>query len=115
MQIVSRRELMYGSASLLVAASAGAKAQGTADWPTKPVQGLVAYAKQNPGKLSWGNPGVGTYGHLICETFKAEAGVDILHVPYRGTGEAMTDFLAGAFQIHADPVTLPHVVAGKAR
>jgi tripartite-type tricarboxylate transporter receptor subunit TctC len=83
--------------------------------PANSVQELAAYAKANPGKLSWGTPGVGSYGHLICETFKAEAGVDILHVPYRATGEALTDFLAGVVQIHADPVTLPHVAAGKAR
>jgi tripartite-type tricarboxylate transporter receptor subunit TctC len=83
--------------------------------PVKSVQELAAYAKANPGLLSWGTPGVGSYGHLICETFKAEAGVDILHVPYRATGEALADFLAGVVQIHADPVTLPHVAAGKAR
>jgi tripartite-type tricarboxylate transporter receptor subunit TctC len=83
--------------------------------PANSVQELAAYAKANPGKLSWGTPGVGSYGHLICETFKAEAGVDILHVPYRATGEALADFLAGVVQIHADPVTLPHVSAGKAK
>ena len=83
--------------------------------PAKTLSELVAYAKQNPGKLSWGTPGVGTYGHLMCETFKKEAGVDILHVPYRGTGEALADFLAGVVQIHADPITLPHVASGKAR
>ena len=79
------------------------------------IQELAAYAKQNPGKLSWGTPGVGTYSHLICEAFKAQAGVDILHVPYRGTGESMPDFLAGVVHIQSDPVTLPHVVAGKAK
>jgi len=52
---------------------------------------------------------------LICETFKPQAGVDILHVPYRGTGESMPDFLAGVVHIQSDPVTLPHVVAGKAK
>lgn len=83
--------------------------------PVNSIQELAAYAKQNPGKLAWGTPGVGTYGHLMCETFKAQAGVDILHVPYRGTGEARPDCLAGVFHIHADPVTLPHVVAGKAK
>ena len=83
--------------------------------PANSIPELVAYAKANPGKLSWGTPGVGTYGHLICETFKKEAGVDILHVPYRGTGEALADFLAGVVQIHADPITLPHVVSGKAK
>ena len=83
--------------------------------PANSIAELVAYAKQNPGKLSWGTPGVGTYGHLMCETFKKEAGIDILHVPYRGTGEALADFLAGVVQIHADPVTLPHVASGKAK
>lgn len=83
--------------------------------PANTIQELVAYAKQNPGKLSWGTPGVGTYGHLICETFKKEAGVDILHVPYRATGEVMSDFLANVVQIHADPVTLPYVASGKAK
>lgn len=79
------------------------------------VQDLVAYAKSNPGKLSWGTAGVGTYGHLMCEAFKLQAGIDILHVPYRGGGESLADFLAGVFQIHADPNTMPHVSAGKAK
>jgi tripartite-type tricarboxylate transporter receptor subunit TctC len=83
--------------------------------PANSIPELVAYCKQNPGKLSWGTPGVGTYGHLICESFKHQAGVDILHVPYRATGEVMSDFLAGVVHIHADPVTLPHVATGKAK
>jgi tripartite-type tricarboxylate transporter receptor subunit TctC len=83
--------------------------------PANSVQELVAYAKQNPGKLNWGTAGVGSYGHLLCEAFKAQAGVDILHVPYRGGGESLADFLAGVFQIHADPNTMPHVAAGKAK
>jgi tripartite-type tricarboxylate transporter receptor subunit TctC len=83
--------------------------------PVNSIQEFVAYVKQNPGKLNWGTPGVGTYGHLLYETFKAETGIDILHVPYRGTGEALPDFLAGVFHVYADPVTLPHVVAGKAK
>jgi putative tricarboxylic transport membrane protein len=83
--------------------------------PANSIAEFVAYAKKNPGKLNWGTPGVGTYGHLIYETFKAEAGLDILHVPYRGTGEALPDFLAGVFHVYSDPVTLPHVAAGKAK
>lgn len=79
------------------------------------VQELVDYAKKNPGKLSWGTAGVGSQGHIICETFKLMAGVDILHVPYRGGGESLADFLAGVVQIHADPNTLPSVAAGKAK
>jgi tripartite-type tricarboxylate transporter receptor subunit TctC len=82
--------------------------------PANSLQELVAYAKSNPGKLSWGTAGVGSYGHLMCEAFKLQAGVDILHVPYRGGGESLADFLAGVVQIHADPNTMPHVSAGKA-
>ena len=83
--------------------------------PARSVPELVAYAKANPGKLSWGTAGVGSYGHLLCETFKLQAGIDILHVPYRGGGESLADFLAGVVQIHADPNTMPHVSAGKAK
>ena len=83
--------------------------------PVNSVQELAAYAKQNPGKLSWGTAGVGSYGHLLCEAFKLEAGVDILHVPYRGGGELLADFLAGVVQVHADPNTMPHVTAGKVK
>jgi tripartite-type tricarboxylate transporter receptor subunit TctC len=83
--------------------------------PVNSMQELVAYAKSNPGKLSWGTAGVGSYGHLMCEAFKLQAGVDILHVPYRGGGESLADFLAGVVQIHADPNTMPHVSAGKAK
>lgn len=83
--------------------------------PVNSIQELVAYAKANPGKLSWGTPGVGTYGHLICESFKDQAGVDILHVPYRSTGDLMPDFLSGVVQFQVDPVTLPHVATGRAK
>ncbi len=76
---------------------------------------LVDYAKKNPGKLSWGTAGVGSYGHIMAEVFKLQAGVDILHVPYRGGGESLADFLAGVVQIHADPNTMPHVAGGKAK
>ena len=82
--------------------------------PVKTVQELAAYAKAHPGKLSWGTAGVGSQGHILAETFKLAAGIDILHVPYRGGGESLTDFLAGVVQIHADPNTMPHVSAGKA-
>jgi tripartite-type tricarboxylate transporter receptor subunit TctC len=58
---------------------------------------------------------VGSFGHLLCESFKLQIGGDILHVPYRGGGEALQDFLAGVHQVHADPNTLPHVAAGKAK
>ncbi len=82
--------------------------------PAKSIQELVAYGKSNPGKLAWGTAGVGTYGHLVSQSFKKAAGIDILHVPYRGGGESLADFLAGVFHIHADPNTMPHVASGKA-
>jgi len=83
--------------------------------PAGSIQELVAYAKANPGKLSWGTAGVGSQGHMICEALKMTAGVDILHVPYRGGGESLADFLAGTHHIHADPNTFPHIAAGKGK
>ena len=83
--------------------------------PANTVQELVAHAKQNPGKLSWGTAGIGSMGHITSEIFKQETGTDILHVPYRGGGESLADFLAGIHQIHVDPNTFPHIAAGKAK
>ncbi len=82
--------------------------------PGKSVQEVVAHLKANPGKYSWGTAGVGSMGHIMLETFKAAAGVDVLHVPYRGGGELLADFVAGVVQLHADANTLPHVASGKA-
>ena len=77
--------------------------------PATSIPELVAYAKKNPGKLSWGTAGFGSQGHMICEAFKLYAGVDILHVPYRGGGESLTDFLAGVVQTACGPEHLaPH-------
>jgi tripartite-type tricarboxylate transporter receptor subunit TctC len=83
--------------------------------PSSNMSEFVDYLKRNPTKLSWGSAGVGTFGHIMAEIFKMEAGVEFLHVPYRGGGESLADFLAGVVQIHADPNTLPHVSAGKAK
>ena len=77
----------------------------------------MAYAKANPGKLSWGSQGFGVAPHLLLELFKLEAGVNIVHVPYRGTAPMLAGILAGEVQIVADPSTtvLPHIQAGKLR
>lgn len=83
--------------------------------PANTVQEFASYAKANPGKVSWGTAGVGSFGHLLCEAFKLQTGADILHVPYRGGGESLADFLAGVHHVHADPNTLPHIAAGKAK
>jgi tripartite-type tricarboxylate transporter receptor subunit TctC len=85
--------------------------------PVKSMAELVAYAKANPGKLTWGSQGFGVAPHLLLELFKLEAGVNILHVPYRGTAPMLSAILAGEVQIVADPMTtsLVHIEAGKLR
>lgn len=79
----------------------------------KTMQELVAYAKQNPGKLSFGSAGLGTSTHLRLEMLKLRAGIDILHVPYRGSADALTDVLAGNVLMMNEIVVYPHVKAGK--
>ena len=85
--------------------------------PARNVAEFVAYAKQNPGKLNFGTPGIGSLGHLIGETFMYSAQVKMTHVPYRGAGPALTDALAGQVQVLFDnlPSSLPHIHAGKLR
>jgi tripartite-type tricarboxylate transporter receptor subunit TctC len=87
------------------------------DLPVKTVAELVAYAKANPAKLSWGSQGFGTAPHLLAELFRLEAGVNIVHVPYRGTAPMLTAILAGEVQMVADPMftVLPHIESGKLR
>ena len=70
------------------------------DLPVKSLPEVVAYAKANPGKLIWGSQGFGTAPHLLAEMFKLEAGVNILHVPYRGTGPLLNAILANAGRDH---------------
>src|SRR5207249_5068904 len=86
--------------------------------PTVPASSLkefVAYAKANPGKLAYGSPGVGTPHHLAGELFKSTAGIDMLHVPYKGSAGAITGLMAGdvAFMFNAVHAVLPQVKAGK--
>jgi tripartite-type tricarboxylate transporter receptor subunit TctC len=81
------------------------------------VTDLVALAKRMPGKLNFGTGGAGTPGHLTAEMFKAVAGIEIQHVPYKGGGPAITDLLAGNIQMMFEPLQslLPHIKAGKIR
>ncbi len=76
---------------------------------------LVALAKASPGKIAWGTPGSGTGSHLMVVNFNSLAGVDILHVPYRGSADVLNDLIAGHVQVMSDIVVLPHVRAGKLR
>jgi len=69
------------------------------DFPANSVQELIAYAKANPGKLSYGSSGVGSVFHLTGELFNRTAGVDIVHVPYRGVSQPMQDTAAGTIQL----------------
>jgi len=88
--------------------------------PSQPVTNLadlVALARRMPGKLNYGSAGVGTPGHLTAEMFKTAAGIDIQHIPYKGSAPAVTDLLGGQIQIMFDPLqsVLSNVVAAKLR
>ncbi|MCZ2498818.1 tripartite tricarboxylate transporter substrate binding protein [Xylophilus sp. Kf1] len=85
--------------------------------PFRNTQELIAYAKANPGKLSYGSAGTGTSQHLAGELFKSMAGVDILHVPYKGGAPAMNDLLGGQVDLMfaQTPSALPQVRSGKLR
>ena len=87
------------------------------DFPAKSLAEVVAWAKANPGKLTWGSQGFGTAPHLLAELFRLEAGIDMVHVPYRGTAPLLVAAIAGEVQILADPSTtsLPHVQSGRLR
>ena len=81
------------------------------------VKELIAYAKENPGKLNYASFGNGSSNHLFGELFKSRAGVQIEHIPYKGGGPAMADLLGGQVQMEFESlgVVLPHVKAGKLR
>jgi tripartite-type tricarboxylate transporter receptor subunit TctC len=86
------------------------------DTKAKTLPDLLAYAKANPGKITYGSAGIGSVNHIVTELFKREAGVDITHVPYKGMGEAMTGLLSGTVDmiITALPTAIPHIKSGKA-
>ena len=84
-------------------------------FPAKDVKELIDYAKKNPGRISYGSSGIGAAAHLTSELLKQTAGIDIVHVPYKGTAPALQGLIAGDIQILVDvPSTLmPHVRGGK--
>jgi tripartite-type tricarboxylate transporter receptor subunit TctC len=85
--------------------------------PAKTVAEFIAYAKANPGKINWASSGNGTSVHLSGELFKIMTGVELTHVPYRGSAPALTDMISGTVQVMFDnmPSSLPHIQAGKLR
>ena len=85
--------------------------------PAKDVKELIAYAKANPGKLNFGSSGIGAAAHLTCELFKQTAGIDMVHVPFKGTAPAMQAVIANDIQILVDTPSslMPQHRAGKLR
>lgn len=86
-------------------------------FPAKTVAELVAYAKANPGKINFGSAGVGTVGHITGEYFARAAGISLVHIPYKGTGPAISDLLGGHIPMSFSPVaaTSANVSAGLLR
>jgi tripartite-type tricarboxylate transporter receptor subunit TctC len=87
------------------------------DVPARSMRELIAYAKANPGKISFASAGHGTLPHLFGELLRQRTGIEIVHVPYRGSGPAITDLLAGQVQMFIDNTrnVLPFIQAGKLR
>jgi tripartite-type tricarboxylate transporter receptor subunit TctC len=85
--------------------------------PAKTVPELIAYAKANPGRITMASAGIGSTGHLVGEFFKMTAGVDLVHVPYRGAGPALTDLLGGQVLVSFAGIagSIEYVRTGKLR
>jgi len=85
--------------------------------PARSVKELVALARARPGQLQYASPGSGTVQHLAGELFKLQAKVDMLHVPYKGSGQSIVDLIAGHVHLDFDsvPPVLPHVRSGRLR
>ena len=85
--------------------------------PTKTLPEFIAYAKANPGKINMASAGIGSPHHVFGELFKMMAGVEMVHVPYRGSTPALTDLMGGQVQVMFDATTssLPHISSGKLR
>ncbi|HEY7248608.1 MAG TPA: tripartite tricarboxylate transporter substrate binding protein [Xanthobacteraceae bacterium] len=85
--------------------------------PVKTVPELIAYARDNPGKLNFASGGIGATSHLAAELFKSLTGVDMRHVPYRGSAPALIDLLSGQVQLMFDlmPASIGYIRAGKLR
>jgi tripartite-type tricarboxylate transporter receptor subunit TctC len=85
--------------------------------PARSFAEFVALAKASPGRLNYGTPGNGTSGHMTGEYLKVRAGIDITHIPYRGTGGVIPDLISGTLQVAVDnlPAYIPHIREGRMR
>lgn len=86
-----------------------------AELPVKNLQELIALAKSQPGKLNFGSAGLGSFGQFSGEMLKLQSGIDIFHVPYRGSAAALTDLTAGRIQIMFDPTVVTQKDGGNVR
>ncbi|WP_144290204.1 tripartite tricarboxylate transporter substrate binding protein [Ideonella sp. A 288] len=100
-------EIGFGTVALIV----------NADLPAAHVKALIELAKAKPGELSYASSGVGGLQHLNAEMFKQMAGIDLVHVPYKGTSQLLPDLIAGRIPMSIDslPAHLPHLKSGKTR
>ena len=89
----------------------------TPSFPARTVAEFIAYARANPGKVNMASSGIGTGQHVVGELFKMMAGVDMVHVPYRGAPLALTDLMAGQVQVMFDVVSnsIPYIRSGQLR
>jgi tripartite-type tricarboxylate transporter receptor subunit TctC len=87
------------------------------DLPFKTVRDLIAYAKTNPGKLSYGSSGIGSVAHISAEVLRASTGIEIVHVPYKSAAQAYPDMINGSVSMIFDalPSAIQHIRSGKAR
>lgn len=83
--------------------------------PVKTLAEFIAYAKQNPGKLNYGSAGAGSAVHILTESFRRTAGIEMTHVPYRGAAPALQGLLAGDIELMIDTVVIPHIQGGTLR
>ena len=100
---------------ITVVAESCALLTASATAPAKTLQELIAYAKANPGKVNIGNPGAGTKGHICAAMIGMQAGVEINHIPYKGSPPLLADLLGGHidFALDAPSNYLPHIKDGK--
>jgi tripartite-type tricarboxylate transporter receptor subunit TctC len=123
---ITMNKLMYTSLNydsdkdftpVILAAKSPLMITAKLDFPAKTLGELIAYAKQNPGKVNVGHPGKGTLGHITSELVQQITGVQMTNVPYRGSAPLMTDLLGGQVDIASDfmPTYVPLVTSGKVR
>ena len=114
------RDLRYDTAafsSITVLTHSPLALAANLDFAPKTIRAFIAYARANPGKVNFGSLGIGTSHHLTGEKLKLDAGIDMVHVPYKGSAAAHADLMGGQIQVMFDNLValLPHFKSGKLR